>query len=120
MRQYKESEWREEVKDLENMMSSDSFKGPNPAPWWAIAHATTRGAVLHFFLGEQEDINTDTENIMAVRKRLKKIQRVRRGKRKYKRYLWRRSLKAKIYRWQFKCEYKRITKHDKPNNTIDQ
>lgn len=105
MKQYKESEWREEVKDLKNVMRSDSSKSPESTPWWAIGTATTRGATLYFYFSLPADFNTDADNIVRLRRELEWIRRERRTQ-------WRKSLKAKIYRWQLKQEYKRITKHD--------
>lgn len=113
MRQYKESEWREEVKAIKAVMRSDSSKSPESTPWWGIGNATTREAALYFYFSLPSSFNTDPDNILSLRIRLKEIRRKRR-------YLLRRSLKAKIYRWQFKCEYKRIMRHNKPNNTIEQ
>lgn len=113
MKQYKESEWREEVKELKEYIRCDPDEpGPETATWWAIANATTRGTVLYFFLCTPAYFNTDPKNISRARTRLKEMRKERRKQRRIKRYLWRKSLKAKIYRWQLKCEYKRITKHD--------
>lgn len=110
MRQYKESEWREEVERLEALMYTDPYNlSIEGATCRAIANATTRGATLYFYFSLPTDYNTDTDHIMSIRRKLKEIRRKRRGERGYKRYLWRRSLKAKIYRWQLKREYKRIT-----------
>ncbi|MDD7318747.1 MAG: hypothetical protein PUG74_08750 [Prevotellaceae bacterium] len=121
MRKYKESEWREEVEDLEGLMYTDPYnQSLEGVTLYALKNATTRGAVLYFHFSLPVDFNTDVDHIMSIRRKLKEIRRKRRGERGYKRYLWRKSLKAKIYRWLLKCEYKRITKHDKPNNTIEQ
>lgn len=105
MRYFKESEWREEVKDLKNEMRSDSSKSPESTPWWAIRAATTRGAALYFYFSLPADFNTNADHIIRLRKELKWTRNERRAQ-------WRKSLKAKISRWLLKQEYKRITKHD--------
>lgn len=101
MRQYKESEWREEVEDIEraNYLPKDLGMMRNGLN---ISRATTRGAVLHFYFSLPKDYQADRSQVLDVRRRLRAIRRERR----------KRAITTRIYRWQLQCEYKRITKHD--------
>lgn len=119
MKQYKESEWREEVEDIK----VQDIPCPEPLAVLnnslSITRATTRGAVLYFYFSLPEEFQKDRNNIFSAHRQLRAIRKERRRQTIIKWRNWRRAIKAKIYRWQLKCEYKRITKHDKPNNTID-
>ena len=119
MRQYKESEWREEVE----YVKGQDIPCPEPLAVLnnslSITQATTRGAVLYFYFSLPEGFQRDRNNIFSAHRQLRAIRKERRKRVIDKIRQWRKSLKAKIYRWQLKCEYKRITKHDKPNNTIE-
>lgn len=116
MRYFKESEWRDEVEYIDR-----EEHVPEPLKVLSnsinITRATTRGAVLYFYFSLPKDYQAECDNIFSARRRLKTIRQERRRQTIIK---WRRAIKAKIYRWQLQCEYKRITKHDKPSNTIEQ
>lgn len=120
MRQYKESEWRDEVAHIkeQEINSPECMQALNNSI--NIDRAKTRGAVLYFYFSLPADYQTQRFYIMTTRRRLKAIRKERRKRVIDKIRQWRKSLKAKIYRWRFKQEYKWITKHDKPNNTIEQ
>lgn len=111
MRQYKESEWREEVEDIEraNDLPKDLEVLSNALN---INSATTRGAVLHFYFSLPKDYQADRSHVLGVRRRLKAIRKKRRERVITKIRQWRKSITTRIYRWQLQCEYKRITKHD--------
>lgn len=108
MKQYKESEWREEVEYIDREKHV-----PEPLKVLSnsinITRATTRGAVLYFYFSLPEEFQRDRSNIFSAHRRLRAIRKERRRQTIIK---WRRSLKAKIYRWQLQCEYKRIMRHD--------
>lgn len=107
MRQYKESEWREEVEDIER---KDDL--PKELEVLSIRlnirRATTRGAVLHFYFNLPEDYQADSSNVLDVRRRLKAIRKERRKRVIDKIRQWRKSITTRIYRWQLQYEYKRI------------
>lgn len=111
MRQYKESEWREEVEDIEReddlpndlKALSDSLN---------LERATTRGAILYFYFSLPEDYQADRSCVLDVRRRLKAIRKERRKRVITKIRQWRKSITTRIYRWQLKREYKRIMRHD--------
>ena len=105
MRQYKESEWREEYEELnrEGRCSTEMEIFCNAM---SISRATTRGAVLHSYFSLPLEKQLDRHYILDARKRLKAIRKKRK------------SITTRIYRWQLKREYKRIIKHDQ--TTIDQ
>lgn len=118
MRDFKESEWRDEVEYL---------KAKDYPPFTAISEALdryhdakTRGAIIYFYFNLPESCQTDRYYIISTRRRLKAIRKERRKRVITKIRQWRKSITTRIYRWQLQCEYKRITKHDKPNNTIEQ
>lgn len=119
MRQYEENEWREEVEDIER-------EDYTPEPLKVLSNslnidrATTRGAVLYFYFSLPEEYQTKRSCILDARRRLKAIRKERRKRVIDKIRQWRKAITTRIYRWQLKCEYKRIMRHDKPNNTIDQ
>ena len=120
MKQYKESEWREEVKDLkakDYLPYSDISKALD-----RYHDATTRRAIIYFYSNLPESCQTDRYYIMKTRRRLKAIRKERRKRVITKIRQWRKSITTRIYRWQLKCEYKykRIVRHNKPNNTIEQ
>lgn len=108
MRQYKENEWRDEVEYLDQEKHA-----PEPLRVLSnslnITRATTRGAVLYFYFSLPEEFQRDRNNIFSAHRQLRAIRKERRRQTIIK---WRRAIKAKIYRWQLKREYKRITKHD--------
>lgn len=112
MRQYKESEWREEVEAI-------GWKDYDPEPLKLshtsdnISRATTRGAVLHFYFSLPENYQADRTYILDARRRLRAISKERRKRVITKIRQWRKSITTRIYRWQLKREYKRIIKHDK-------
>lgn len=119
MRQYKESEWREEVEDIER--ADDLPKDLEVLSLGLnLTRATTRGAILYFYFNSPADCQTDRYYIMSTRRRLKAIRKERRKRVITKIRQWRKSITTRIYRWQLQCEYKRIMRHDKPNNTIEQ
>lgn len=110
MRDFKESEWRDEVECL---------KAKDYLPYTDISEAldryhdaTTRGAILYFYFNLPADCQTDRYYIMSTRRRLKAIRKERRKRVITKIRQWRKSITTRIYRWQLQCEYKRITKHD--------
>lgn len=111
MRQYKESEWREEYEELnrEGRCSTEMEIFCNAM---SISRATTRGAVLYFHFSLPAEYQTQRLYIMEARKRLKTIRKERRKRVIDKIDQWRKSITTRIYRWQFKCEYKRIMRHD--------
>ena len=117
MRQYKESEWREEVEDIKVQEQSPEYI---PEQLRALRNnvyidrATTRGAVLHFYFSLPEEYQTKRSCILDARRRLKAIRKKRRERVIDKIRQWRKSITTRIYRWQLKCEYKRIIKHDQP------
>lgn len=118
MRDFKESEWREEVEYLkakDYLPYSDISKALD-----RYHDATTRRAIIYFYSNLPESCQTDRYYIMKTRRRLKAIRKERRKRVITKIRQWRESITTRIYRWQLKCEYKRIVRHDKPNNTIDQ
>ena len=111
MRDFKESEWREEVEHL---------KAKDYLPYSDISEAldryhdaTTRRAIIYFYSNLPESCQTDRYYIMETRRRLKAIRKGRRKRVITRIRQWRKSIKAKIYRWRLKQEYKWITKHDK-------
>lgn len=112
MRQYKESEWREEVAYLEREKHV-----PEPLKVLSnsinVRRATTRGAVLYFHFSLPAEYQTQRLYIMEARKRLKAIRKERRKRVIDKIRQWRKSITTRIYRWQLQCEYKRITKQNK-------
>lgn len=111
MRQYKESEWREEVEDIERAdYTPEPLKTLNNA--LNIRRATTRGAILYFYFRLPKDYQADRSQVLDVRRRLRAIRRERRKRVITKIRQRRKSITTRIYRWQLKCEYKRITKHD--------
>lgn len=116
MRYFKESEWRDEVEYIDR-----EEHVPEPLKVLSnsinITRATTRGAVLYFYFSLPAEFQVDRHNIFSAHRQLRAIRQERRRQTIIK---WRRAIKAKIYRWQLQCEYKRIMRHDKPNNTIDQ
>ena len=110
MRQYKESEWRDEVEFL---------KTKDYPPYTAISEALdryhdakTRGAIIYFYFNLPESCQTDRYYIISTRRRLKAIRKERRKRVIDKIRQWHKSLKAKIYRWLLKREYKRIMRQD--------
>ena len=107
MRQYKESEWREEDEDIEraNYLAKDLGMMRNDLN---ISRATTRGAVLHFYFSLPKDYQADRSNVLDVRRRLKAIRKERRKRVITKIRQWRKSITTRIYRWQLQYEYKRI------------
>lgn len=115
MRQYKESEWREEVEDIKVQGQSPEYI---PEPLRALSNniyidrATTRGAVLHFYFSLPEEYQMRRSCILDARRRLKAIRKERRERVITKIRQWRKSITTRIYRWQLKREYKRIIKHD--------
>ena len=111
MRQYKESEWREEVEDIEraNYLPKDLGMMRNDLN---ISRATTRGAILHFYFSLPKDYQADRFHVLDVRRRIRAIRKKRRERVITKIRQWRKSITTRIYRWQLKREYKRITKHD--------
>lgn len=111
MRQYKESEWREEVEDIER--DDDLPKEMEVLNIvFNINRATTRGAILYFYFSLPKDYQADRLKVLDVRRRLKAIRKKRRERVITKIRQWRKSITTRIYRWQLQCEYKRITKHD--------
>lgn len=111
MRQYKESEWRDEVEYLER-----EEHVPEPLKVLSnsinITRATTRGAVLYFYFSLPAEFQADRHNIFSAHRQLRAIRKERRRQTIIKWRNWRGAIKAKIYRWLLKQEYKRITKHD--------
>lgn len=110
MRQYKESEWRDEVEYL---------KAKDYLPYTDISEALdryhdakTRGAILYFYFNLPANCQTDRYYIMSTRRRLKTIRKERRKQVIDKIRQWRKSITTRIYRWQLQCEYKRIMRHD--------
>lgn len=110
MRQYKESEWRDEVEYVK--------KQSRPCPFIpvdvlyirdCINLSTTRGAVLYFHFSLPAEYQTQRLYIMEARKRLKTIRKERRKRVIDKIHQWRKSITTKIYGWLLKREYKRIT-----------
>lgn len=112
MRQYKESEWREEVEDIEraNDLPKELKALSNSLN---LSRATTRGAILHFYFSLPEEYQTRRSCILDARRRLKAIRKKRRKQVIDKIRQWRKSITTRIYRWQLKYEYKRIMRHDK-------
>lgn len=111
MRQYKESEWREEVEDIER--DDDLPKELEVLNIvFNINRATTRGAILYFYFSLPKDYQADRFKVLDVRRRLKAIRKKRRERVITKIRQWRKSITTRIYRWQLKREYKRIIKHD--------
>lgn len=111
MKQYKESEWREEVEDIER--ADDLPKDLEVLSiGFNINSATTRGAILYFYFRSPEDYQADRSNVLDVRRRLKAIRKERRKRVITKIRQWRKSITTRIYRWLLKQEYKRIIKHD--------
>lgn len=112
MRYFKESEWRDEVEYLKEQDI------PCPEPLMvlnnslSITRATTRGAVLYFYFSLPAEFQVDRHNIFSAHRQLRAIRKERRRQTIIKWRKWRGAIKAKIYRWQLQCEYKRITKHD--------
>lgn len=112
MRYFKESEWRAEVEYLKEQDI------PCPEPLMvlnnslSITRATTRGAVLYFYFSLPAEYQADRHNIFSAHRQLRAIRKERRRQTIIKWRNWRRAIKAKIYRWQLQCEYKRIIKHD--------
>lgn len=117
MRQYKESEWREEVEDIKVQGQSPEYI---PEPLRALSNniyidrATTRGAVLHFYFSLPADYQTQRCYILDARRRLRAIRKERRKRVISKIRQWRKSITTRIYRWLLKREYKRIT-NQRPN-----
>ena len=115
MRQYEESEWREEVEDIKVQGQSPEYI---PEPLRALSNniyidrATTRGAVLHFYFSLPEEYQMRRSCILDARRRLKAISKERRKRVIDKIRQWRKSITTRIYRWQLQCEYKRIMRHD--------
>ena len=112
MRQYKESEWREEVAHIkeQEINSPECLQALNNSI--NIDRATTRGAVLYFYFSLPKDYQADRSNVLDVRRRLKAIRKERRKRVITKIRQWRKSITTRIYRWQLKREYKRIIKQD--------
>lgn len=112
MRYFKESEWRDEVEYLKEQDI------PCPEPLASlnnslnITRVTTRGAVLYFYFSLPEELQRDRHNIFSAHRQLRAIRKERRRQTIMKWRKWCSAIKAKIYRWQLKREYKRITKHD--------
>lgn len=113
MRQYKESEWREEVEDIERAddLPKDLEELSNRLN---LSRATTRGAILYFYFRFPEDYQADRSHVLDVRRQLKAIRKKRRKRVITKIRQWRKSITTRIYRWQLKREYKRIIKQDQP------
>ncbi len=111
MRQYKESEWREEYEELnrEGRCSTEMEIFCNAM---SISRATTRGAVLHSYFSLPPENQLDRHYILDARKRLKAIRKKRKKRVIDKIRQWRKSITTRIYRWQLQCEYKRIMRHD--------
>lgn len=118
MRDFKESEWRDEVEYVK--------KQSRPCPFIpvdvmyirdCINLSTTRGAVLYFHFSLPADYQTQRSYIMEARRRLKAIRKERRKRVITKIRQWRKSITTRIYRWLLKQEYKWITKHDKTKQT---
>lgn len=111
MKYFKESEWRDEVEYIDREKHV-----PEPLKVLSnslnISRATTRGAVLYFYFSLPEEIQAERNNIFSAHRQLRAIRKERRRQTIIKWRNWRRTIKAKIYRWQLKREYKRITKHD--------
>lgn len=107
MRQYKESEWREEYEELnrEGRCSTEMEIFCNAM---SISRATTRGAVLHFYFSLPEEYQMRRSCILDARRRLKAIRKERRKQVIDKIRQWRKSITTRIYRWQLQYEYKRI------------
>lgn len=108
MKYFKESEWRDEVEYLDREKHvPEPLKELNNS--LNITRATTRGAVLYFYFSLPEEFQRERNNIFSAHRQLRAIRKERRRQTIIN---WRRAIKAKIYRWQLKQEYKRITKHD--------
>lgn len=111
MKYFKESEWRDEVEYLDREKHvPEPLKELNNS--LNITRATTRGAVLYFYFSLPAEFQVDRHNIFSAHRQLRAIRKERRRQTIIKWRNWRRAIKAKIYRWQLKQEYKRITKHD--------
>lgn len=111
MRDFKESEWKDEVEYLDREKHvPEPLKELNNS--LSITRATTRGAVLYFYFSLPEEFQRERNNIFSAHRQLRAIRKERRRQTIIKWRNWRRAIKAKIYRWQLKQEYKRITKHD--------
>lgn len=111
MKYFKESEWRDEVEYLDREKHvPEPLKELNNS--LNITRATTRGAVLYFYFSLPAEFQVDRHNIFSAHRQLRAIRKERRRQTIIKWRNWRGAIKAKIYRWQLKCEYKRITKHD--------
>lgn len=111
MKYFKESEWKDEVEYLDREKHvPEPLKELNNS--LNITRATTRGAVLYFYFSLPEESQAERNNIFSAHRQLRAIRKERRRQTIIKWRNWRRAIKAKIYRWQLKCEYKRITKHD--------
>lgn len=112
MKQYKESEWREEVE----YVKGQDIPCPEPLAVLnnslSITRATTRGAVLYFYFSLPEEFQRYRNNIFSAHRQLRAIRKERRRQTIIKWRKWRGAIKAKIYRWQLKCEYKRVMRHD--------
>lgn len=111
MRQYKESEWRDEVEYIDREKHV-----PEPLKVLSnslnISRATTRGAVLYFYFSLPEEYQRDRHNIFSAHRQLRAIRKERRKRVIDKIRQWRKSITTRIYRWQLQCEYKRIMRHD--------
>lgn len=109
MRDFKESEWIDEVAHIkeQEINSPECLQALNNSI--NIDRATTRGAVLYFYFSLPADFQTQRFYIMTTRRRLKAIRKKRRKRVITKIRQWRKSITTRIYRWQLKREYKRIT-----------